>query len=73
MPQDKNTDITNFPRLAAPALRALDSAGYKRLEDLTSVTEAELMKLHGMGPNALRQIREALAARGRSFADPSAK
>ncbi len=56
------------PKLAAPAWRALTGAGYWRLEQLTAVSAAELMKLHGMGPKALGQIREALAARGTALA-----
>jgi len=54
--------------LPAPAGRALAEAGYSRLEQLTRTTEAELGQLHGMGPKALRQLREALAATGRGFA-----
>jgi hypothetical protein len=57
--------------LAAPARRALAAAGYVRLEQLSRVGEAEIMKLHGMGPKALEQLRQALAARGLSFADAS--
>jgi DNA-directed RNA polymerase alpha subunit len=53
--------------LAKPAQRALAGAGYARLEQFTRVSEAEIMKLHGMGPKALDQIRRALAARGLSF------
>jgi hypothetical protein len=66
-----NTSNTDFPpRLAQPALRALAGAGYTRLEQLTRVTEADLLKLHGMGPKALGLIREALKARGLAFAKP---
>ncbi len=54
--------------LASPARRALVAAGYTRLEQLTKVSEAELLALHGMGPKALDQLRRALAARGQSFA-----
>lgn len=58
-----------FPlKLAKPAQRALTQAGYTRLEQLSNVTEAELAQLHGMGPKALKQLREALAAVGKSFA-----
>ncbi|NJN17227.1 MAG: DNA-binding protein [Oscillochloris sp.] len=56
------------PKLAAPARRALLAAGYTRLAQLTSVREAELRTLHGMGPKALEQLRAALAAQGLSFA-----
>jgi hypothetical protein len=57
--------------LAGPARRALTGAGYVRLEQLTRLSEAEVLKLHGMGPKALDQIRRALAARGQSFAEGS--
>lgn len=55
--------------LAAPARRALVGAGYLRLEQLTTVSEAQIKRLHGIGPNALKQLRHALDARGLSFAD----
>jgi hypothetical protein len=58
-------------KLAKPAQRALAAAGYVRLEQFTKVSEAEVLKLHGMGPKALEQIRRALAAKGQSFADAS--
>jgi DNA-directed RNA polymerase alpha subunit len=60
---------TDLPKLAAPARRALAGAGYTRLEDLTQVTEAEVKELHGMGPNAMEALRNALAERGLSFRD----
>jgi predicted flap endonuclease-1-like 5' DNA nuclease len=55
------------PGIGAPAERALTAAGYSRLEQLTHVTEAELGQLHGVGPKALRLLREALASSGRGF------
>lgn len=55
--------------LAAPALRALVGAGYLRLEQLTRLSVAEVKQLHGIGPNALKQLRRALDAKGLSFAD----
>ena len=54
--------------LAAPARRALVGAGYLRLEQLTKVSEAEIKQLHGIGPNAIKQLRRALGAKGLSFA-----
>jgi hypothetical protein len=59
---------TDFPKTSQPALRALIAAGYTRLEQLTNITEADLLKLHGMGPKAVRILREALEAKGWSFA-----
>ena len=64
--------ISDLPiRLSAPARRALAGAGIVRLEQLTRVSEADVLMLHGMGPKALGQLREALAARGLSFAEAS--
>lgn len=60
----------DFPAgIGKPATRALVAAGYITLDQLSSVTESELLKLHGMGPKALGIIRSALHANGRSFAD----
>ncbi len=58
-----------LPKLSAPARRALASAGYTRLEQLTQVTEAEILKLHGVGPNTIKPLRAALAAQGLAFAE----
>jgi len=70
MTQEKQTA---FPKTSQPALRALNNAGYTYLEQLTEVTEAELLKLHGMGPKAIRILRETLAERGLSFKQPDKK
>jgi hypothetical protein len=59
----------DFPKLSNPARRALSGAGYTRLDQLTKVTEADIKKLHGIGPNAINQLRAALAAKGLSFAE----
>ncbi|MFD3274276.1 DNA-binding protein [Paenibacillus dendritiformis] len=56
-------------KLAKPARRALIAAGYVRLEQLAKLRESELLKLHGMGPKGIDQLRRALADRGLSFAD----
>jgi hypothetical protein len=55
--------------LAMPAQRALAVAGYRRLDQLIEISEAELRQLHGIGPKAIGQLRRALAANGLSFAD----
>ena len=60
---------TDFPQaIGNPARRALEGAGYTKLKHLVKVTEAELIKLHGVGPKALRILRETLEAKGMSFA-----
>jgi DNA-directed RNA polymerase alpha subunit len=56
--------------LAKPAQRALANAGCSRLKDLVKLSEDEVRKLHGMGPKALNQIRQALRANGLSFRPP---
>lgn len=61
---------SDLPKLASPARRALDSAGYTRLEQLSHVSEAELKKRHGMGPSAIETLRKALAEKGMSFRTP---
>jgi uncharacterized protein YdhG (YjbR/CyaY superfamily) len=60
----------DFPRLSAPARRALAAAGYTRLDQLTEVSESELAKLHGLGPTAIAALRGALHDRGLSFRTP---
>jgi uncharacterized protein YdhG (YjbR/CyaY superfamily) len=62
-----NGDDAAFPRLGAPARRALSAAGYTRLDQLAQVSERDLKKLHGMGPSAITTLREALQKRGLSF------
>ncbi|HEX9990597.1 MAG TPA: hypothetical protein VGE45_19230 [Chloroflexia bacterium] len=54
--------------LSMPARRALASAGYTQLEQLSRISEADLKKLHGMGPKAIAQLRDALGTKGLSFA-----
>jgi len=54
---------TDLPRLAKPAQRALAAAGIATLADLAKRTDAGLLSLHGMGPNALATLRAALAAK----------
>ena len=51
-----------------PAQRLLAGAASQRLEQLCQFSQAEIMQLHGIGPNALEQLRRALAEKGLSFA-----
>ena len=61
------TDDLDFPKLSAPARRALAGAGYLRLEQLADATESEVKNLHGMGPRAMDALRAALRDCGLSF------
>ena len=54
--------------LSKPALRALHGAGYTSLWQLTKATEAQLLALHGLGPNGMAKIRAALDEAGLTFA-----
>ena len=67
--KSSNQPKSDLPKLSQPAQRALAGAGYTRLEQLTKVSEAEIKRLHGIGPNALTHLRRALEERGLSFAD----
>ena len=64
-----NESKNDLPRLSAPAHRALAGAGITRLAQLSEKSEAEIKKPHGIGPNAMDELRRALAAKGLSFAD----
>lgn len=55
--------------LSRPARRALDEAGYRRLEQLAGISEAKVKQFHGIGPTAIDQLRRALDDKGLSFAD----
>lgn len=61
----QNSDLP--PKLGAPAERALANAGIKSLKNLTRFTEAQIKQLHGIGPNAMGKLRQALAEEGLSF------
>lgn len=60
---------TEFPRtIGKVATRELALNGYTRFAHLTTVTEAQLLAIHGIGPKSIRILREELAARGLTFA-----
>lgn len=65
------TDQPNVPpeidlprNIGQPATRALLNAGYRTLDEVSRLTEADLLALHGVGPKAVRLLRETLAAKG---------
>jgi hypothetical protein len=68
-----DAQASDLPKIGAPALRALTAAGYQRLEQLTQVSEAELLKLHGMGPKAIGILRQALQEKGLAFAEAQSR
>lgn len=59
-----------LPRaIGRPATGALQHIGIDRLEQVAALTEAELLAVHGVGPKAVRILREALAEQGMAFRD----
>ena len=54
--------------LSRPAIRALNGAGITRLKQLTKFSEADLLKLHGLGPSGIATLKRALASQGLAFA-----
>ncbi|SNS73271.1 DNA-binding protein [Actinomadura mexicana] len=59
--------VADLPKLAAPARRALAAAGYSSLTQLAGAREDDIVALHGMGPNAMKTLRQALQEHGLSF------
>ena len=55
--------------LSAPARRALTEAGCTTLTQVSQLSEAQVKRLHGIGPSTLVLLRLTLRANGMSFAD----
>jgi len=58
---------TPLPPIGRPATVALAEIGVTTLEQLIEFTEAELLSLHGVGPQAIRILSLALADHGWRF------
>lgn len=58
-----------FPTsIGRPANAALTAVGVTTFAQLAAMTEKELLAVHGVGPKAVRILREELAARNLAFA-----
>lgn len=58
-----------LPRgIGQPATRALNGEGIESLEQAAAYTEVQLLALHGVGPKAIRVLREAFAEHNLDFA-----
>jgi DNA-directed RNA polymerase alpha subunit len=53
--------------LSAPARRALENNGITSLEELSTYSEKDILKFHGMGPASLPKLRSALKESRLSF------
>ena len=74
MNQDNQSDmpISDLPTaLSNPSLNAMALVGITRLEQLSQITEKELLALHGVGPKTIRILAPVMAERGISFAPPT--
>jgi hypothetical protein len=67
MKKTLNSEVSDIPKIGAPAQRALAAAGVKQLKDLTKYSEQEVSLWHGIGPNTLGKLRQAMAEKGFSF------
>ena len=70
IPSEQEQRESDLPSaLSAPARRALIGAGCTRLEAVAKLSEKEIKQLHGVGPNAIEKLRQALNDHGLSFAE----
>ncbi|MFZ4450792.1 RNA polymerase alpha subunit C-terminal domain-containing protein [Salibacterium aidingense] len=53
--------------LSSPARRALENNGISSLKILSTYSEKEILKLHGMGPASLPKLKSALEEKSLSF------
>lgn len=56
-----------LPQLSAPARRALQNSGIKSLQQISKYTEAEILKLHGIGKTTIPKLQNILKEKGLSF------
>lgn len=56
-------------KLSSPARNALIREGIDTLQELSTYTEKEILKLHGIGPASLPTMRTSLEEEGVSFKD----
>ncbi|GAA4923972.1 hypothetical protein [Stackebrandtia albiflava] len=56
--------VGDLPKaIGKPATRALANAGITTLDQVAALSDAELNALHGVGPKAVKILRDALATR----------
>jgi DNA-directed RNA polymerase alpha subunit len=65
--QERKPESGFLSVFSAPARRALENNGITTVEQLSTYTEKEILKYHGMGPASLPKLRSALAEDGLSF------
>lgn len=58
-----------LPKIGNPATNALHHINITTLEEVAKLDEKTLRKIHGVGPKAVKILRDTLAEKGLSFAD----
>lgn len=72
MSESPATASSEFPQsIGRVARRELALHGFTRFEHLTRASARDLLKIHGVGPKAVRILEEELRAQGRAFLDRS--
>jgi predicted flap endonuclease-1-like 5' DNA nuclease len=59
--------LSGLPDIGKVARRGLEAHGITTLAEVARKSEKELLAIHGVGPKALRILKEALAAEGRDL------
>jgi len=67
---DDHPSATDLPaKIGKPATRSLAAEGVTSLDQVAKWSEVRLLQLHGVGPKAIRILRDELAKRRLTFAD----
>ena len=59
----------NLPNIGKPALQALETVHITSIEHVAKYAEADLLKLHGVGPKAISILKEALSQKQLFFSE----
>ncbi|MFU2014421.1 RNA polymerase alpha subunit C-terminal domain-containing protein [Peribacillus butanolivorans] len=65
--QESKPDNGFLSLLSAPARRAMENNGVTSLQQLSKLSEKEILQFHGMGPASIPKLRTALETNGLSF------
>ena len=65
--QERKPDNGFLSKLSAPARRALEHHGITTLQQLSTFSEKEILKFHGIGPASLPILRASLEESGLLF------
>jgi len=65
--QERKPDNGFLSKLSAPARSALEHHGVITLQQLSTFSEKEILKFHGIGPASLPTLRACLEESGLSF------